>query len=134
MLASVLILAFLLTGCSSVIRVYSNPDDARVFINGADTGLVTPAELAVRDLRMGKSYVTVEKDGYRTITPKQVIDVRLSVGNVIWSIWPPVLIKNLCSNLWKGFEAPKNKHLSDFQLEKIPESQPVVNNSVTPSR
>ena len=130
MMAGVLILAFFLTGCSTTIWVHSNPEDARVLINGADTGMMTPAPLTVRELRTGRSYVTVEKEGYKTITPKQVIDVKISAGNVIWSIWPPVLIKNLCSNLWKGIVYPEHKKLADFQLEKVSETEPTGVNSV----
>lgn len=115
----VLLLAmFVIAGCSSI-GVYSDPSGAKIFINDTDTGKVTPASLKTRHLCKGRSYITVEKEGYETLTKRQPVDVKVSVGNVILSIWPPVLIKNLLGDLWKGIVSPRGRHLKEFNLQKI---------------
>lgn len=116
----VLLLAMcIMSGCSTI-GIYSDPSGAKIFINDKDTGKITPTLLRARHLRQGRSYVTVEKEGYKTLTKRQSIDVRVSVGNIICSIWwPPVLIKNLCGDLWKGITHPRGRHLEEFNLQKI---------------
>jgi len=118
-LASKAILAgtvFLLAGCHSL-GISSSPSGARVFLNDSDTGKITPASIRVRDLPLGFSYVTVAKDGYITSPPKQEVEVHLSVGNLVWSWFPPVLIKNLVGDMWKDIEYPSSGHLEDFILQ-----------------
>ncbi|MBF0593865.1 MAG: PEGA domain-containing protein [Candidatus Omnitrophica bacterium] len=122
----------LAAGCGSALRVYSNPLDANIYVNGVDTGKKTPATIGVRSLHVGRSYISVEKEGYKTTTQKQLVDVGVSVGNIIWSWWPPVLIKNLCSNYWKTINYPSDEHLPEFQLEKVAEPVPTSNNVVAP--
>ena len=120
---AVLLLAmFIISGCSSI-GVYSNPSGAKIFINDKDTGRVTPASLRTRHLRRGRSYITVEKEGYEILTKRQPVDVRTSVGNIVFSVWPPVLIKNLFGDLWKGITHPRGRHLAEFNLQKISDQE-----------
>jgi hypothetical protein len=120
----VMLLACMLVaaGCSSL-RVYSKPPGAKVFVNGSDTGRTTPTKIRVRHLALGRSYITVEKEGYLCMTPKQEVDVAISVGNIAMSWWPPVLIKNACGDLWKGVTYPPRRHIPSFELQKVPEQQ-----------
>ena len=114
-----LLIVCIMSGCSTV-GVYSYPSGARILVNEQDTGKVTPASLKARHLRPGRSYVTVEKEGYESLTNRQPVDVRVSVGNIIFSVlWPPVLFKNLFGNLWKGIVFPRTRHLEEFELQKI---------------
>ena len=109
----------IMSGCSTI-GVYSNPSGAKIFINEKDSGKVTPSSIKARHLRPGRSYVTVEKEGYKALTKRQPVDVRVSVGNIVWSVfWPPILIKNLFGSLWKGITYPRGRQLKEFNLEKI---------------
>ena len=115
----VLLLAMcIISGCSTV-GVYSDPSGAKIFINDNDTGKITPSLIGARSLRTGRSYITVEKEGYKTLTKRQSVDVRISVANILLSWWPPVLIKNLFGNLWKGIINPHARQLEEFNLQKI---------------
>lgn len=105
------------SGCSTI-GVYSDPSGAKIFINEKETRMVTPKIIGARNLRTGRSYITVEKEGYETLTKRQAVDVRVSIGNILMSWWPPVLFKNLFGNLWKGITYPRNRHLKEFELEK----------------
>ena len=135
--ALLLFFCVILTGCGPALRVYSDPVEASIFLNGADTGLKTPNKIRVANLPVGISHVTVEKAGYKTITPVQFVDVSVSVGNVVWSIlWPPVIIKNLCTNFWKSMDSPRDEQLEIFQLEKTTEASQdnsVGVHAITPS-
>jgi hypothetical protein len=120
----------LLCGCSSI-GVYSSPSGARVFMNDVDTGLTTPASIRVKNLPMGRSYITVVQDGYISEPRKQEIEVHLSVGQIIWSWFPPVLVKNLCGDFWKGVTYPPSRHLADFVLQPA-SGAPSATTSVQP--
>jgi len=120
MIALVLVIS-IISGCSSI-GVYSNPSGAKIFINEKDTGKETPSSIKARHLHAGRSYITVEKEGYKLLTKRQSVDVKVSAGNVVWSIfWPPVLIVNLFGNLWKGIVNPRRGQLKEFELELIEE-------------
>jgi hypothetical protein len=109
------VIVCLLSGCSSI-GISSSPSGARVFMNDVDTGLTTPALIRVRDLPLGRSYITVVQDGYISVPRKQEVEVQLAVGQIIWTWFPPVLVKNLCGDCWKGITYPKDRHLEDFFL------------------
>jgi len=116
-----LLIMSIISGCSSI-GVYSNPSGAKIFIDEKDTGEVTPKSIGVRHFSSGRSYVTVEKEGYKALTERQAVDVKVSAGNIIWSIfWPPILIKNLFGDAWKGVISPRRGNLEEFVLEKIDE-------------
>ena len=105
----------ILSGCSKI-AVYSDPAGARVLLNGVDTGRTTPTSIRVRNLPVGRSYISVEKEGYHSLTKKQAVDVRISIGNIVWSWFPPLLIKNLVDNRWKGITYPPRRFLQEFEL------------------
>lgn len=86
------------TSCASV-AVSSNPSNARVFVNGKDTGLLTPAELRVRSLPTGILNVEARLQGYKPESGS--LRVARSVGKIIFSIWPPGLIDFGCDG-WKS--------------------------------
>lgn len=107
----------IVSGCSSI-GVSSTPSGAHIFMNEANTGMTTPASIRVRDLPLGRTYITVEKEGYHTVTPKQELNVEASISRIVWSVFfPPLLIKNLCGDLWKGITYPPGRHLEDFNLQ-----------------
>lgn len=68
----VVTLALLLSGCLNItggygsIAVDSEPPGARIFLDGKDTGKVTPAEL--KNVPVGKHEVTLEAEGYESQT------------------------------------------------------------------
>jgi len=117
--ALLLIAVCIASGCHTI-AVYSEPAGARVLVNGVDIGRSTPTKIKVRNLNLGRSYITVEKEGYRTETKKQAIDVRVSVGAVAFAWFPPVLIKQLCDNMFKGITYPPRRHLEEFILVEDP--------------
>ena len=119
--SSIILLAAicLLAGCSTI-DVSSTPSGARVFVNDTDTGKTTPTSIKVRHLPLGRASITVEKEGYQSVPPKQEIETGISVGNIVWSvIWPPVVIKNLCDNFWKGITYPHRGRLEKFVLQPV---------------
>lgn len=59
--------------------VVSSPNGARITVNGADTGKVTPAPIALAGLPVGSTLELTLK-GYRPVTTK-VTDADLKVGN-----------------------------------------------------
>ena len=109
----------IVSGCSSI-GVYSSESGASVFMNEADTGMTTPVSIRVRDLPLGRTYITVKKEGYHTVTPQQEVDVEVSIGQVVWSVLlSPIFIpKNLFGNLLKGITYPRGRHLKEFKMEK----------------
>lgn len=84
--------------CSSVV-VSSSPSRAKVFINGKDTGKLTPAAMRVCSLPRGYVDFEARMPGYRPASG--TTRVRVSPGKIFWSIWPPVLIDSACDG-WKS--------------------------------
>ena len=105
-----------LSGCGSAIRIYSIPSGANIYKNGVDTGLITPAKIRIRHLSVGIHEISVRKAGYRAIPELQNVDIEISVGNIIMSWWPPILIKNLTGNYWKGAVDPRRGRLDTFRF------------------
>lgn len=91
-------------GCQSI-PVTSNPAGAHIVIDGHDTGNRTPFKYSPRNFTAGYHTVTVEKDGYSTITPPQELRIRVSGKQIALSIIPPFCVpfffKNLFHNHWK---------------------------------
>lgn len=106
----------IVSGCHSI-AVYSSPSGARVFMNDIDTGKTTPAEIRVRDLPVGRTSITVVKEGYTALPLKQNVDVEISTGSVIFSLFPPVFIKNLFGDLWRGITYPRDRRLEEFEMQ-----------------
>ena len=63
-----------------MIKLVSDPEGARVLVNGRDAGTVTPADIAVRDLQAGR--VRVAKRGFRT-TPVSAGAQQIDQGVVL---------------------------------------------------
>jgi hypothetical protein len=57
-------------GSNRVVKLTSDPEGAVISINGADTGMVTPADVALADLTAAR--VRLTKDGYRSATVRAV--------------------------------------------------------------
>ncbi|MDZ4199925.1 MAG: PEGA domain-containing protein, partial [Kiritimatiellia bacterium] len=108
-------------GCSSI-AISSTPSGGRVYINEKDTGLVTPTDIHVRKFHTGTTYISVVKEGYIASPEKQAVQVKYSGGNIFWSWFPPVLIKNLLGDWWRGVVIPRDRMLEDFILK--PSSSP----------
>lgn len=108
--------AIFMGGCSTI-DIYSSPPGAMVIMNGNPTSYVTPAKVKYGDLEVGDYEFAVEMEGYKTFTPPQKTNVRLSKTEIIFSIFPWVLIKNLLGNHWKDYDS-----VQTFNLEKIPDS------------
>ncbi len=108
---------FLLPGCGSTIGVSSSPSGARVIMNERDTGMTTPASIRVGSMPTGRSYITVAQEGFTPTPRQQEVEVRVSIGNIIWSWFPPILIKNLRGDRWRGVTYPQSRHLEDFVLQ-----------------
>ncbi len=124
------IVACLLSGCSSL-GISSSPSGAKVYLNDVDSGMTTPASIRVRNLPVGLTYITVAKDGYVSAPKKQQVEVRYSSGNILWSWFPPVLIKNLFGDLWKGITYPRGKQIEDFELQTCPDAAAVRSDGKT---
>ena len=95
---------FLFTaGCGSYIRVDSEPQGAKVLVDGQWTGRVTPAELLIRDIPLGIHTITLEKDGYRTASPPKQIQISVDGFLVFASIIGPEIfaLPALAGDLWK---------------------------------
>ena len=120
MIAALIVMAFIGTGCHSL-PVSSYPPGARVFMNGKDTGLTTPTAIRVRHLPVGQNVITVAKEGYFSVPSRQEVKVEISKGNIAFSWWPPVLIKNLCGDKWKGITSPRGRRLNEFRLQTAAE-------------
>lgn len=101
--------------CGSL-AIRSDPPGAYIFVNGTNIGRMTPAAIRIRDLPIGRTVFAVEKAGYVSVPPSQEITVELSHGNIRFSWWPPVLIKNLAGNRWRGITSPRSRCLEVFRL------------------
>ena len=117
-MAAIFLLVALLSGkgwCGSL-AITSDPPGAHVFINGTDLGRTTPAAIRIRNLPVGRTVISVEKEGYVSDPPSQEVIVEWSDGNIMFTWWPPVLIKNLAGNRWRGITTPRSRRLETFQL------------------
>jgi hypothetical protein len=106
---SVLLSALLvLCGCTGL-QVKSNPAGAQVIMDGTNTGKVTPAKLLLRDLPRGEHTVTVQKEGYDTVTPPCRLEVKTRPGSIVNVIVASLIITpvlavgiTLCDDQFKG--------------------------------
>ena len=103
-------------GWGGSLAIRSDPPGAQVFINGTNLGRATPAAIRIRDLPVGRTVIAVEKEGYLSVPPSQEVVVEWSHGNIRFSWWPPVLIKNLAGNRWRGITSPRSRRLEVFRL------------------
>jgi hypothetical protein len=99
---------FLAAGCTSV-GIDSIPQGAKVLVDGHWNGAVTPVNVPVRDLTRGTHTVTVEKEGYKTISPPPQVTISTDGRWVLMTCIPPagpllILPAELCGNLWKKAE------------------------------
>lgn len=102
------------SGCRSF-SVTSNPEGAKILINGRDTKVTTPQVYNPGGFVTGDYTFTVEKDGYLMVSPPQVLKIRTSGTEILLSVFiPPVFVKNLFGNHWKR-AWPR---IETFQLQK----------------
>ena len=96
----------LMVGCATPIVIRSLPEGARIMDNGKDTGLVTPGEIPVGDLPVGRHQITVEKEGYRSVTQPQPFRVKVSTRAIISTVIlaPIYLPANFAGDWWKDAE------------------------------
>lgn len=96
----------LATGCATPLTIRSFPEGARILDNGRDTGRVTPAQISVRELKVGGHLIAVEKEGYQSLVKPQFFHVKVSVRSIISSVIlaPVYLPVNLFGDSWKDIE------------------------------
>lgn len=101
--------------------IQSKPSGAKILLNGVDSGYRTPIRFAPRHLPLGLHSVSVEKDGYKAVTPPQPLWIKVSAPAIIFSILVfPVFLIQLVGNRWQGFvQYPR----TPFVLEKIPDEK-----------
>jgi len=113
---ALLALVFMGFGCSSV-KVSSNPPGARVLMNDQDTGLTTPTSIRLRHLPVGRTVITVAKEGYISVPEKQ----ELEVGTKLWSWWPPMFIKHMFDSR-RVITSPPKGHIDRFEMRLASDS------------
>lgn len=106
-----LLCVVLISGCASVLRVTSTPPGARVYVDGADTGEVTPTKLNSWEVGGGEHQISV--DGAPPQAARTKVSARAIIGSVL--IWPLVL-----PNIVRGFRdvEPAELHF-DRAKEKL---------------
>lgn len=107
-------------GCSSIV-IDSEPAGAKVYIDGRDSGLTTPAKLIAGDYSRGLHQVTVKLDGYLPET--EGFEVRRSVVAIVFSIIPPTGIVALPLNFFKHRWSKFDQQVSKLYLNSIKERQ-----------
>lgn len=106
------IVLLLATGCQSV-NVLSNPPFATILIDGVATDEKTPYKYSLWNFETGYHKITVQKDGYKSMQPQE-FRVKFSAAKILFSWWPPLLLKNIFSDDWKSVIPDE---LSTFELE-----------------
>lgn len=117
----------LMAGCATPLVIHSLPEGARILDNGKDMGVVTPAEVNVADLPVGRHLITVEKEGYRSVIPPQPFRVKVSARAVISTVLlaPIYLPANFFGDWWKDLDGVRfswntaGYELPIFLLRKI---------------
>ena len=106
-------------GCSSTrIHVDSDPQGAKVLLDGAWCGRVTPCEIPVGQIPAGLHRVSVEKQGYELVSDVQSLRVSASAVAIVGSaLHPAVLIQEATGDHWKSFSGWDGK---TFRLVKKP--------------
>ena len=107
-----------LSGCSTV-SVVSTPANAQVFIDGKDTGKVTPTGLRVHALPSGQRRVELRKEGY--LPYHQDLRVRVNPGKILMSWFPPALLKFGIGDHWKTASPGRIRPI--LTLESPPEEK-----------
>jgi len=64
----VLCSALFVSGCHQF-RVDSYPEGAKIIVDGQDTGEITPRTFSPRHFSLGTHSLTVEKQGFKSVTP-----------------------------------------------------------------
>ncbi len=119
------LIVLFVTSCSSV-RISSRPAGANIFINGEDTGLLTPAAIRVTKLPKGLLDIEARKKGY--VPEHGQMWVRTSAWKIIWSIFPPVLIDAMCDK-WRSVR-PGRVSLRLNPLPAEPRFTPIQINNI----
>jgi hypothetical protein len=138
--AAIVLAAVLFAGGCHQFRVDSYPEGARIIVDGQDTGEVTPRVFSPRHFSTGMHKVTVEKQGYYTLTTPQIFLINVSAADIIFSLAPPILLKNIFHNHWKNergkiriFHLKENEGAVEAaQPPEVP--QPAVKEGPIPAR
>lgn len=101
-----------LGACAANLSVTSQPPGARVLIDGKDSGQVTPATIAGKQLR-GEHKVGVALDGYAT-PDEQSARAGVAISNIVWSVLLPVPV--LFVNIVRGYANAEPNELH-FELQ-----------------
>jgi len=85
--ATILVVAIILTGCSTSVQILSEPSGADVEINGKSYG-TTPATIKLSDLAFNEYQVRLKKEGYREKNVK--LEKEFKTGTFIGGLflWP----------------------------------------------
>ncbi|MGD1001732.1 MAG: PEGA domain-containing protein [Candidatus Brocadiia bacterium] len=99
---------FWAAGCTTV-GIDSIPQGAKVLVDGKWNGAVTPVNVPVRDLPRGTHTITVEKEGYKMVSPPPQVTISTDGNWILMTCIPPagplaILPAELCGNLWKKAE------------------------------
>ena len=99
---------FLSAGCTTV-GIDSIPQGAKVLVDGKWNGAVTPARIPIRDLPRGVHTITVEKEGYKMVSPPPQVTIATDTIWIWMTLVPPpgpviILPGELAGNLWKRAE------------------------------
>jgi PEGA domain len=118
-----------LCGCTGF-QVKSNPVGAQVIMDGTETGKVTPAKLLIRDIPRGQHTITVQKEGFDTVTPPWELVVKTHPGTIVASIvmslvaTPLIIIGVACDTQFKGVYSQPDVHRKP-PFELVPKKAPV---------
>jgi hypothetical protein len=90
-LGAILALAVFLSGCSTMVAIRTEPDDASVKINGQPTGK-TPINTELSNFDFDDYVAEIKKDGYKPLTTSLQKEFKVGqfiVGLLLW--WPELL-------------------------------------------
>ena len=111
------ILCCLICSCSSI-TIDSDPQGAKVIVDGVDTGRITPAKFKVGYFRRGTHDVNVSLPGYSG--RRGTFLLLKSKKRIFWTIFPPTALLaipiNLFGNRWMKVECKPGI----FNLEPMP--------------
>lgn len=115
---AIIIFAFFFTGCASTTMIQSNPNGAKVYLNGEEVGM-TPYTHRDTKIVGSTTAVRLEKDGYQTLNTSFSRNEEVDVGAVIGGciVWVPFL--------W----TMKYKPIHSYELVPMAIDQVPINNT-----
>jgi hypothetical protein len=102
-------LALFFSAACTTVGIDSIPQGAKVLVDGKWNGAVTPVNIPVRDLPRGVHTITVEKEGYKLVSPPPQVTIVTDTKWILMTLVPPpgpciILPGELAGNLWKRAE------------------------------